>query len=71
MAQAITQTSAGFGIVARLQDFVASYRAARAQQVEYNTTYRELDALTDNELADIGVRRADIGDIAKAHAFGK
>jgi uncharacterized protein YjiS (DUF1127 family) len=67
MAQAITNVETDFGFARRVQTFVAAYREARMEQRLYNQTYRELDALSDRELADIGVRRGDIQDIARAH----
>ena len=41
--------------------FVDSYRNWR----RYRETYNELTRLTDRELADLGINRADIGRIAR------
>lgn len=47
----------------RLRLAVGSYR-------KYRRVYKELDALSDRELADIGVSRHDIGEIARKAAHG-
>jgi uncharacterized protein YjiS (DUF1127 family) len=41
--------------------FIDSYRNWR----RYRETYNELTRLTDRELADLGINRADIGRIAR------
>jgi len=46
------------GIFARLRKAFADYR-------EYLATYDELNALNDRELADIGLSRLNIRDIAR------
>lgn len=71
MAQAVTNIQTDFGFVNRVQAFVAAYRSARLEQQRFNQTFRELDNLSDRELADIGVRRGDIEDIARAHVYGQ
>lgn len=70
MAQATTNLDVDFGFVRRVNAFVAAYREARLEQQKFNETFRELNSLSDRELADIGVRRGDIEDIARAHAAG-
>lgn len=70
MAQTITNIQPDFGFTKRVQAFVAAYREARLEQQKYNQTFRELDGLSDRELADIGIRRGDIADIARRHVFG-
>lgn len=47
-----------FKIVERLRLSIAKRRAA-------NQTYKELNKLSDNELRDIGISRADIRSIAE------
>jgi uncharacterized protein YjiS (DUF1127 family) len=37
----------------------------------FNQTARELNALTDRELADLGIHRADIRQIAMQAACGR
>jgi uncharacterized protein YjiS (DUF1127 family) len=36
----------------------------------YRKTYNELARLTDRELNDIGLSRADINDVARDQAYG-
>lgn len=52
------------GFFARLRQAVANYR-------EYRRVYEELDALSDRELADLGMSRHSIRDIASAAAYGR
>lgn len=70
MAQATTNLQTDFGFANRVQAFVSAYREARLEQQKFNQTFRELDRLSDRELADIGIRRGDIEDIARAHVNG-
>jgi uncharacterized protein YjiS (DUF1127 family) len=42
-----------------------------AQRRMFGQTFRELNALTDRELADLGIHRADIRRIAAQAAYGK
>lgn len=51
------------GLAAGLRDNWRRYRVYRA-------TLRELNALGDRELADIGIHRANIGSIATEAAYG-
>jgi len=55
---------AGFSeLIARIRTAVHLWR-------EYWDVFNELDALTDRDLADIGIVRADIPAIARAHVQG-
>ena len=60
----------GFTIAPR----IAHYRAAINKSVEQYKTYRrtlaELESLTPRELADIGINRHAVKDIARDAAFG-
>lgn len=47
-----------------LSERVAKYRLYRA-------TLNELDSLSDRELADLGIHRADIGGIASEAAYSR
>lgn len=51
------------GIFARLLQNFADYR-------DYLATYDELNALSDRELADLGLSRLNIGDVAGAAVYG-
>ena len=51
------------GIFARLRQSFADYR-------EYLATYNELNALSDRELADIGLSRLNVRDVAREAVYG-
>ena len=51
------------GLFARLRQSFADYR-------EYLATYEELSALSDHRLADIGLSRLNIREIARAAVYG-
>jgi uncharacterized protein YjiS (DUF1127 family) len=51
------------GVFARLRETIAN-------RVEYLKIRDELEALTDRELADIGVSRLDVRDVAHAAVYG-
>lgn len=57
-----------FGIMAALRAQIASFKTARATRDEYTRVYDELSAMSDRDLADIGVYRGMIHDIALAAA---
>ncbi len=52
------------GIFARLRKAFADYRA-------YLATYDELNALSDHELADIGLSRLNVRDVAREAIYGE
>jgi len=52
------------GIFARLRQRFAEYRA-------YLATYDELNALNDRELADIGLSRLNVRDVAREAVYAK
>jgi uncharacterized protein YjiS (DUF1127 family) len=65
MAHALTNTAAvnGLGLIDRARNAVAQYRT-------YRQTVNELEALSNRELADLGLSRALIRDIARTSAYG-
>lgn len=65
MAHALTNTAHvdGLGIIDRARNAIAQYRT-------YRQTYLELDALSNRELADLGMARANIRDVARSAAYG-
>ena len=69
MAHTATLTHGGLGLAARITQFFSRVKETRAKVVEYNRTYNELMRLSNRELDDIGLRRCDIADIAKKHAY--
>lgn len=52
------------GIVARVREFFARSRT-------YRTTFKELSALSEYELNDIGLSRSMIHDVARETAYGR
>lgn len=65
----VQNTIVEFGLIARLRTFAAQAASNWAQSREYKRTYAELSRLTNRELADIGLRRCDIADIARKHVY--
>ncbi len=55
----------------RLNAVVNSVKAAFARRRMYNQTYRELNALTERELSDLGLHRSMITQISMEAAYGK
>jgi len=51
------------GIFARLRQSFADHR-------KYLTTYDELNALSDRELADLGLSRHNVRDVAREAVYG-
>jgi uncharacterized protein YjiS (DUF1127 family) len=56
------------GLRQRYADFVQRLRAARKARAVYIQTLEELSALTDRDLADLGIARISIEDIAREAA---
>lgn len=69
MAHTATLTHGGFNLSARIANFIERVKENRARANEYNRTYTELQRLSTRELDDIGIRRCDIADIAREHAY--
>lgn len=69
MAYVNTNRTAGFNLIERLADlrFAIAHRIARSRA--YTTTLNELSAMTDRELADIGIARSMIPEIAMRAAL--
>ena len=60
----------GTSIRQRLSDLAAGFGQRRAQHQVYRTTVRELSALSNRDLADMGIHAADIPTIARQAAYG-
>ncbi len=54
----------------QLSDLRADLAKRRAQQRVYRTTVDELSALSNRDLLDMGIDRADIDTIARQHVYG-
>jgi uncharacterized protein YjiS (DUF1127 family) len=60
--------TAGTGLISVVRNMFEGIRLSFARQRAFTTTYNQLDALSDHELADIGLSRGDILDIARETA---
>jgi len=65
----VQNTTVEFTLVARLRAFAAQAASNWARSREYKRTYAELSRLSNRELADIGLRRCDIAEIAYKHVY--
>lgn len=71
MAYVNSTRLAGNGLAHRIAGWVKSIKTAAARRAVYEQTVRELNALTNRELADLGIARLNIQDVARAAAYGK
>jgi uncharacterized protein YjiS (DUF1127 family) len=58
------------GLRSRTSEFIEQVRDYLRRRSVYVQTLRELNALTDRELMDLGIARASIADVAREAAFG-
>ena len=68
MANAYAHRTTGFSLGGFAHNLAASFKSAHARSNAYRRTYDELSRLSDRELADIGVHRSMIHEIAQAEA---
>lgn len=59
------------GIGARLMTAIERMQENRARAAVYRQTLRELNALTNRDLEDLGIHRSMIKTIANEAAYGK
>jgi uncharacterized protein YjiS (DUF1127 family) len=71
MADLTNSRSASAGLADRIAAFVADLRQTARRRALYTRTLRELNALTDRELTDLGISRLQIEDVARTAAYGK
>lgn len=69
MAYAQSTVTADTGFSARVAHVLAHLAERRRQQAIYRRTLDELSAMSDRDLADIGLRRGMIEEIARKSAF--
>lgn len=55
-------------LFAKVYNFVEGLLTHSSKMAKIRSTIRELNSLTDRELSDIGISRADIYDIANQNA---
>jgi len=71
MAYVNTTRAANNGIADRFAAIVKSVKDAAQRRRVYNQTARELNALNERELSDLGIHRSMITTIATEAAYGK
>ena len=71
MAYVNTTRNGTLSFYDRLVTALGSLKASLAQRRVYSRTVYELSGLTDRELADLGMHRSMIADIAREAAYGK
>jgi uncharacterized protein YjiS (DUF1127 family) len=54
-----------------ISGIIAAARLALQRRAVYSRTMRELQALSDRDLSDLGIHRAMIAEIAREAAYGK
>ncbi|WP_293573926.1 DUF1127 domain-containing protein [Phaeobacter sp.] len=70
MAHVINTPLATSSLFARIRSGLQAIQDRRALSREYNRTLAELNALSDRDLADIGIGRSDIETLAREHVYG-
>ncbi len=58
------------GLAVRFNALVAAYKEHKARRRVYQQTFGELARLSNRELADLGMARANIRSIAREAAYG-
>lgn len=71
MAYVNTARAAKSGWADRIAAMLTGGRDAFAKRRVYVQTVEELNRLTDRELADLGISRLSIEDVARDAAYGK
>lgn len=71
MAYVTTQRAAAPSFFEALANPMASLRLALQRRRVYDQTLRELAALSDRDLADLGLHRSLIRSVAREAAYGK
>lgn len=69
MANAVSVAPASNQIVTTLRTAYENFKAARARRAVYRTTLNELSALSNRDLADLGISRAGIRALAYEQAY--
>jgi uncharacterized protein YjiS (DUF1127 family) len=70
MAYVTATRSTQISLLSRVLSAKAGIIAALRQRQVYLSTLRELNSLSDRDLADLGIHRAILGDIAHEAAYG-
>lgn len=67
----IHNAAAATGFAGRLSAAIQRMQENRARRAIYRQTVRELNALTDRDLTDLGISRSMVGHLAHEAAWGK
>ena len=70
MTHYIASRGRSTGLLDRLASLAHDIRERRERHAIYRRTVDELNALTDRDLADLGVHRSEVPQIAREAAFG-
>lgn len=70
MAYVNSTRTTSLGLSDRLSAFVASVKLSLQRRATYQQTLTELQALTDRDLADLGLNRSLIRNVAREAAYG-
>ncbi|MBF9034490.1 DUF1127 domain-containing protein [Rhodobacterales bacterium HKCCE2091] len=71
MAYVASSRKESLTIFARLGEMVAAFRETLEAHRVFRQTFNELNALSDRELADLGIARSMISRIAYDAAYGE
>lgn len=66
-----TQAAAGLGPLARVTGAISSLKEIIARRRLFKRTQRELNALSNRELKDLGMHRSMVTRVAREAAYGK
>ncbi|MEX0364760.1 DUF1127 domain-containing protein [Ruegeria sp. HKCCD8929] len=61
---ALAHRPQGFGLIAWVQNTLETIRATRARYAAFSRAYAELNQMGDDELAEYGLHRSDLVDMA-------
>ena len=70
MAYVNSSRAASLGLSDRISAVVASVKLSLQRRATFQHTLNELNALSDRDLADLGLSRSSIRMIARAAAYG-
>lgn len=70
MAYVNATRSSQISLIQRVLAATSGITAALRQRQVYLSTLRELNSLSDRDLADLGIHRASLGEIAYEAAYG-
>lgn len=69
MAYLSSQRETGFSLSGMVSNAVAGVKAAIVRRAVYNRTLAELNGLSDRDLADLGIHRVQIAEVASQAAY--